>query len=107
MATSKETMDYILDCIGMLPDLSSKKMFGEYGIWVEGKIVALVCDDQLFIKPNSAAKSFLETVEESPPYPGAKNYYRISEEVWEEPGYLAHLISISAQVLPVPKKKVK
>ncbi|NLF52771.1 MAG: competence protein TfoX, partial [Leptolinea sp.] len=59
MGTRKETVDYLLEQMSGAGMLTARKMFGEYAIYCEGKIVALVCDDQLFIKPTAAARAFL------------------------------------------------
>lgn len=88
--------------------LTARKMFGEYAIYCEGKIVALVCDDQLFIKPTAAARAFLGAdVEEAPPYPGAKLYLLISGEKWDNSEWLSELIRVSMPELPEPKPKKK
>jgi len=57
--------------------------------------VALVCDDILFIKPTISGKSFIGQVDEQPPYPGAKNYYLVSGELWEDSEWLSELIKIT------------
>ena len=50
MATQKNTVDYILEQIAEAGIVSAREMFGEYAIYCDGKVVALVCDDQLFCK---------------------------------------------------------
>ncbi|HAS82470.1 MAG TPA: hypothetical protein DCS43_07310, partial [Verrucomicrobia bacterium] len=47
-----------------------QKMFGEYGLYCDGTIEALICNDQLFIKPTEAGRSFIKHAVEAPPYPG-------------------------------------
>ena len=81
-------------------------MFGEYGIYCDGKIVALICDDQLFVKPTQTGRAFIGTcVAEKPPYVGAKPYLFISGEKWDDREWLSTLIKISAEELPLPKMK--
>jgi TfoX/Sxy family transcriptional regulator of competence genes len=80
-------------------------MFGEYALYCHEKVVALICEDKLYIKPTTAGKEFIGDVEEAPPYPGAKNYYYISGDKWEEREWLAKLVDITASELPLPKKK--
>lgn len=82
-------------------------MFGEYAIYCGAKVVALVCDDQLFVKPTKAGKKFIGEVEEAPPYKGAKPSYLISGDLWEDADWLSELIKISAAELPAPKPKKK
>jgi TfoX/Sxy family transcriptional regulator of competence genes len=52
--------------------ITAKSMFGEYGLYAEGKIFAVVCDNKLFIKPTEAGRTYIVDVVEAPPYPGAK-----------------------------------
>ncbi len=80
-------------------------MFGEYALYCNDRVVALVCDNQLYVKPTTAGAAFLDTPEEAPPYPGAKNYYLISGEHWDDSDWLSELIRITAAELPLPKKK--
>jgi TfoX/Sxy family transcriptional regulator of competence genes len=79
-------------------------MFGEYALYVDGKVTALVCDDQLFLKPTAEGRRFLGAVTEGAPYPGAKPYFLLSEEL-EDPERLAMVLDITAAALPKPKPK--
>lgn len=105
MASQQSTVDFILEQIAGAGIISAKKMFGEYGIYCDGKIVALVCDDQLFVKPTVAGRKFVGACVEKPPYVGAKPYLFVSGEQWDDSEWLAKLIKISAAELPLPKKK--
>jgi DNA transformation protein len=107
MASSKSTVDFILEQIADSGTVIAKKMFGEYGIYCGEKIVAFVCDDQLFVKPTNAGRSFIGDVIEGYPYPGAKPYFLISGDLWEDHEWLSTLIKISANELPLPKKRGK
>lgn len=107
MATKKSTMDYLLEQLAQAGGISARKMFGEYALYCDGKVVALVCDDELYVKPTKAGKSFLEQICEAPPYPGAKPYFHISGEQWEDADWLTELIQLSAAELPLPKPKKK
>ena len=100
MASQQSTLDYLLEQISKAGDISAKKMFGEYGIYCDGKIVALLCDDQLFVKPTAKGKGFVGEYEEGAPYPGAKPYLFISGDKWEDQEWLSALIKISASELP-------
>ncbi|KTD54764.1 TfoX/Sxy family protein [Legionella quateirensis] len=105
MGSKQSTVDYILEQIADAGSVHAKKMFGEYGIYCNDKIVALVCDDQLFIKPTEAGKAFIGQFIEGTPYPGAKPYLLISGDVWDDHEWLTELIKRSAAELPIPKKK--
>ena len=105
MASRQGTVDFILEQIAQAGVVSAKKMFGEYGLFCNGKMVALVCDDQLFVKPTAAGKTYIGEVMEGPPYPGAKPCFIISGDRWDDSEWLVELIKISVAELPMPKKK--
>jgi TfoX/Sxy family transcriptional regulator of competence genes len=107
MTSQQSTVDFVIDQISDVGDVSAKKMFGEYGIYCGGKMVALVCDDQLFVKPTAGGRSRLKTVTEASPYPGAKPCFLISAEMLEDREGLAELIKITSRELPLPVKKKK
>lgn len=106
MASDAKTIDYLLDQLRSGGgEVSARKMFGEYGLYVDGKMVALVCDDQLFVKRTRGGEAFTGATEEAPPYPGAKPHPRINAELWEDGDWLAELFRITAAELPAPKLK--
>ena len=107
MASRQSTVDYILEQCKEAGTVSYKKMFGEYAIYCNEKVVALVCDDQLFVKPTLAGKAWVTDYIESSPYPGAKPYLLISGDMWEDSEWLAELFKITESKLPLPKKKPK
>jgi len=107
MGSKKEVMDHILAQLEGLGEVSAKKMFGEYGVYYKGKMIALVCDDQLFIKPNSAAEAYMGDFETAPPYPGAKDWFLVSEEMWDDPLWLCELFRITEPEVAEPKPKKK
>jgi TfoX/Sxy family transcriptional regulator of competence genes len=105
MASKQSTVDVIVQRIAAAGVIHAKKMFGEYGIYCDGKIVALVCDDQLFVKPTEAGSEFIGDTVESCPYPGAKPYFLIAQDKWDDRKWMARLIKVSAAELPLPKPK--
>lgn len=105
MSSKQSTIDFILDQITDTGMVHAKKMFGEYAIYFHEKVVALVCDDQLFLKTTTAGKAFINNYIEGIPYPGAKPYLLISGDLLEESEWLTHLIRLTASELPEPKKK--
>lgn len=107
MATQQSIVDYVLDQLGNAGPVSAKKMFGEYGIFLEGKMIALICDDRLFFKPTPSGRQLLATHEEAAPYPGAKPCFLIPEEEWEDRDRLAALARATAGDLAPPRKKAK
>lgn len=88
-------------------DVTFKKMFGEYGIYCGGKMVASVCDDKLFVKPTLGGRAHIGDVVEAPPYPGAKPSFLIPAQKLEDFEWLSELIKITAEELPLPVKKKK
>ena len=104
MASDKEFVDYVLEQLEGIPGLSARKMFGEYAVYAGGKVVALICDNRLFIKPTAEGRAFIGEPAEAPPYPGAKPSFVI-EEGLEEREWLAELVRITERALPLPKKK--
>lgn len=104
MATREATIAYILDQAGLGAPLTSRKMFGEYALYLDGKVVALICDDELFLKPTAPGRSLLGEVSAAPPYPGAKDHYRLVDEI-DDPERLREALLVTAQALPAPKPK--
>lgn len=105
MTTRKTTIDFILEQLSSLPDVRARKMFGDYALYCNEKVVGLVCDDELFIKITEEGKKLnTDDYEEGIPYKGAKPYMLISEKL-DERDWLCQLISITANVLPCPKAK--
>ena len=84
MASQQSSVDFILEQIKAAGEICGKKMFGEYGIFCNDKMVALVCDDKLFMKPTVAGRKFIGDIVEGCPYPGAKPYSRLPHFISEE-----------------------
>jgi TfoX/Sxy family transcriptional regulator of competence genes len=106
VATAQRTVDVILKAIAGVGAVSARKMFGEYGVYCDGKIVALVCDDQLFAKITAAGRAFLgDAVDEAPAYPGAKSSFRVDPERWEDAEWMAELVRVTWGELPVAVAK--
>jgi TfoX/Sxy family transcriptional regulator of competence genes len=105
MASNQSTVDFIVEQSSATQTVLAKKMFGEYGIFCGEKMVALVCDDALFVKPTPGGKAFVGDCAEGSPYPGAKPCFIISGEKWDDRDWLSQLIGITAFQLPAPKKK--
>ena len=107
MATRQSTADYLTDQMSAAGTIRSRKMFGEYAVYCDEKVVALICDDRLFVKPTSGGKALIGTPVEGPPYPGAKLHFLIDEEQWEDREWLSALIAKTAEELPEKKAKRK
>ena len=105
MSSQQKTVDYILEQAAGAGTVTAKKMFGEYGMYCDGKIIALICDDQLFIKPTAAGRGYLGEVTDGEPFPGAKPYFLIEGDRWDDADWLAGLVKTTADDLPLPKPK--
>jgi TfoX/Sxy family transcriptional regulator of competence genes len=103
MGTATSTIDHLLDTLAPLP-LASRKMFGEYALYLDGKVVALVCNDQLFLKPTAGAVAALPDNATGAPYPGAKPHLHVTEALDDPDRVIAALKAIAAD-LPAPKPK--
>ncbi len=104
MAQGLEFVEYVKDQVGEGCNLSHRMMFGGCALYLDSKVVALVCDDQLFVKPTEAGRNFIGSVIEAPPYPGAKNSFQIEEQI-EDGEWLTKLFRLTARELPMPKPK--
>jgi len=103
MASDMEFVEYVVGQLSELGEIRYKKMFGEYGIYLQEKLVALVCDNQLFVKPTELGRKILKNVKEKSPYDGAKPSFLIEE--LENRELLCELIEQTWQELPVKKVK--
>ncbi|HHT8834603.1 competence protein TfoX [Burkholderia cenocepacia] len=105
MASSQSTVDFIVEQIAAAGTVSARKMFGEYGIYCDGRMVALVCDDRLFVKPTPEGRAYLGVCDEAPPYPSAKPHLVIAGDRWDDHEWLSTLIRITAAQVPLPVKR--
>lgn len=104
MASDLDFVNFVVDQID--EEVSFRKMFGEYAVYCEGKVVALICDNRLFVKPTDAGRSWIGDPVEAPAYPGAKPSYLIEEHL-DDREWLSRLIRLTAQELPEPKPRKK
>lgn len=104
MATDAGFIEYVCDQLRTAGGITTIKMFGEYGVYRHGKIVALACDNQLFVKPTPAGEAVLGTPTYGPPYPGAKPFFNVSD-LLDDTDTLVRLIVATDAALPAPKKK--
>ena len=108
MATNESTVEYITDQLVDVPKISTRKMFGEYALYCGKKVVALICDDTLFVKITEQGKEFVgEKYKEGFAYKGAKASIEINEDLIENREWISKLIEITEENLPEPKPKKK
>ncbi|MCB9482055.1 MAG: TfoX/Sxy family protein [Desulfobacteraceae bacterium] len=104
MASDENFVKFISEQIESSGQIRYRKMFGEYALYCNEKVVALICDNQLFIKPSNAGRDFIGNVVEQPPYKGAKPSFLIEDQI-ENKEWLSELIRLTEMELPEPKKK--
>jgi TfoX/Sxy family transcriptional regulator of competence genes len=108
MATSESTIDFLLDQLSAVRGVRARKMFGEYALYCGEKVVALVCDDQLFVKITAPGKALVgKRYAEGFAYPGAKASLLVGADDLEDHDRLAELIRVTAAALPSPRPKKK
>jgi TfoX/Sxy family transcriptional regulator of competence genes len=103
MATDASYAQYIKDQISGLGRVEVNKMFGEYGVYLDGKFVALLCDNVFYLKHIPDVIVHLTEVLEAPPYKGAKPWYVIEQT--DDREYLQQIVLITYRALPEPKPK--
>ena len=105
MASNKDFVQYVSDQCSGAGEIVVKKMFGDYGIYCDGKIFGLICDDCFYLKVTEAVRPLLRVVDLRPPYEGAKDYFYIAEV--DDHDYLSMLVRETCRVLAEPKPKKK
>jgi TfoX/Sxy family transcriptional regulator of competence genes len=103
MASDRDFVAFVCEQLRGAGDLSSRRMFGEAAVYLGNKVVGLVCDNQLFIKPTEPGRARLGVPTEAPPFPGATNWFLLSD--LDDPEFLVELIRATAAALPEPTVK--
>ncbi|MDD2235594.1 MAG: TfoX/Sxy family protein [Kiritimatiellae bacterium] len=106
MASEIDFVEFVVQQMESAGEITYKKMFGEYGLYCDGTIMALVCDDQLSIKPTEAGRSFIKKVNEAPPYPGAKPYLLIEDQL-DDREWISSLVKQTVKELSKTEPKTK
>ncbi|NII10166.1 TfoX/Sxy family protein [Oleiagrimonas sp. C23AA] len=105
MATSRASLEFLLDQLSGLSGVRAKAMFGEYGLYVDDVLVGLVCDDQLYLKPTDGLRQVWPEAPLAPPYPGARAHARVTADRWEDAEWLVTMVQTTAQHLPPPRPR--
>lgn len=108
MPTDKERVAYICEQVQGAGAVSARPMFGEYGLYCDGRVVALICNNQLFLKPAPQAMALLgqrlNPVPVAPAYPGSKPMAQ-ADEALDDADLLARVVAMIAREVPEPKAK--
>ena len=105
MASSKEYLDFILEQLSDLEEISYRAMMGEYIIYYRGKIIGGIYDDRFLVKPVKSAIAYMPNVVYELPYEGAKKMLLVDDVDNKE--YLTGLFNLMYDELPAPKPKKK
>lgn len=103
MATQRETVEFILDKLGDRTRFTVRAMFGEFALYADKKVVALVCNDLLYVKMMPESESLQPSCDVGEPYPGAKPYYVVSESSLSHLTALPRILIAMAAALPTKK----
>ena len=105
MSSTKEYLEYILEQLSGLDDISYRAMMGEYIIYYRGKIVGGIYDDRFLVKPVKAAISMMPDADMELPYEGAKEMLLVDDV--DDREFLGDLFEAMYDELPAPKKRRK
>ena len=103
MASSKEYLNFILEQLSELDDVSYRAMMGEYIIYYHGKVIGGIYDDRFLVKPTKSAVAMMPNAEMELPYDGAKQMLLVDDVDNKE--FLRELLEAMYSELPAPKKK--
>ena len=103
MASSKEYLEFVLEQLAELDEITYRAMMGEYIIYYRGKIVGGIYDDRLLVKPVESAVDFMPNAVYELPYEGAKEMLLVDEV--DDKNFLTGLFNAMYDELPVSKKK--
>lgn len=107
MPCTPSVVDRIVDCCQSAGEVTARRMFGEVGLYLDGRMIAMVCDDVFYVKPTPGGRAAAGPLDEAPPYPGAKPCLVIPEDRWDGGDWLAALLRASAPEIPLPKSRRK
>ncbi len=105
MASRKEYVNFVLEQLSGLSEITCRSMMGEYIIYYRGKIAAYICDDRLLVKPVEAARKRMPKAPIEPPYEGAKDMLLVED--LDDKDFLTKLFESMYEELPAPKPKKK
>ena len=105
MASSKEYLEYILEQLSYLDDITYRAMMGEYIIYYRGKIIGGIYDDRFLVKPVKSAMAMMSDASMELPYEGAKEMILVDDV--EDMAFLSELLESMYEELPAPRKKRK
>ena len=106
MPNDPDFIDFVIDQVKGGCEMTYRHMFGGTTMYVNSKVIGLICNNQLFVKPTEAGRAYIGSVVEAPPYEGAKNSFLIGDEI-EDADWLTKLLVVTENELPAPRPKKK
>jgi TfoX/Sxy family transcriptional regulator of competence genes len=101
MTTSPQTIAHLTD---VLPGTTARAMFGEYALYCEGRVIGLICNDTLFVKPVKGILALMPGAALGPPYPGAKDHVIVTDDL-DDADLMARMLHVLVAEVPLPKPK--
>ena len=102
MAVNDAFITWVCDQMSEAGEITSRKMFGGCAIYCDAKVVALVDDGMVFVKPTEAGRAHAAGIPEAPPYPGGKPWLAVTDRL-DDRQWISTLVLITARALPAPK----
>ena len=103
MATSEGYLEYVLDLLADVPEVTTRKMMGEYLLYAEGKLLGGIYDDRFLVKPTGSARAMMPDAEMELPYEGAKEMLMVDHV--DSRDFLKQMLTAMYDELPAPKRK--
>lgn len=105
MASSKEYLDFVLEQLSDIPEISYRPMMGEYILYFKGRVIGGIFDERFLVKPVKSAIELMPDARYEEPYPGGKDMLLVDEI--ENREFMRELFDKMFDELPEPKKKVE
>ena len=101
MGSTQDYVDFVQERIGLAGRITSRRMFGEFALYLDGKVVSFICDNSVFLKPLPANAPLAAALPQGAPYPGAKMYW-VLDELLDDTERLQEILLTTAEALPAP-----
>ncbi len=102
MASTIDFVNFVIETLGNIGELRSRKMFGEYMIYLNDRLIITICDNIAFVKIDPRVKTLLPDAKTGIPYPGARERYILD---FDQPEIAQKVALLLADITPLPRKK--
>ena len=104
MSSDASFVQFVVDQVNGAGAITTRFMFGDYALYCNEKVVGLICDNKLFVKPTEGGRAYIGTPVEAPAYTGARPSFLIEDKL-EDRAWLTELIRITEKEVAPPKEK--